>query len=218
MGRGKRKFPTLRVYSRRVGNTCRRKRQAKRFGNYLLSGPWQDADALVAVSPCRSSRKFQCRLEIPLVAVRIERQGHHTPVVPGCRLEILCVEVRVAARIGRLCRCCDDRIECLAAGAHDEFPYAPLWIGIPGGVKGAVAGIEVVVSVQHQVGVVLVEQLPKGLSGRALLAEAVGSAERGLVPVGELCTRNDSPRDPFSAIRVRRQTRCPWSEQPPGCV
>ena len=48
--------------------------------------------------------------------------------------------------------CCDDRIECLAAGAHDEFPYALLWIVIPGGVKGAVAGIEVVVSVQHQVG------------------------------------------------------------------
>ena len=58
-----------------------------------------DADALVAESPCRSSRKFQCRLEIPLVAVRIERQGHHAPVVPGCRLEIRCVEVRVAARI-----------------------------------------------------------------------------------------------------------------------
>ena len=79
---------------------------------------------------------------------------------------------------------CDDRIECLAAGAHDEFPYAPLWIGIPVGFKGSVAGIEVVVSVQHQVGSVLVEQLPKGLSGHALLGDAVGSAERGLVPVG----------------------------------
>ena len=65
-------------------------------------------------------------------------------------------------------RWCDDRIECLAAGAHDEFPYALLRIVIPGGVKGAVAGIEVVVSVQHQVGSVLVEQLPKGQSGRAL--------------------------------------------------
>ena len=32
-----------------------------------------NADALVAVSPCRSSRKFQRRLEIPLVAVRIKR-------------------------------------------------------------------------------------------------------------------------------------------------
>ena len=79
---------------------------------------------------------------------------------------------------------CDDRIECLAAGAHDEFPYALVWIVIPGGVKGAVAGIEVVVSVQHQVGVVLVEQLPKGLSGDALWGDAVSGAERGLVPVG----------------------------------
>src|SRR5580693_4095897 len=52
-------------------------------------------------------------------------------------------------------------------------------------VKGTVAGIEVVVSVQHQVGSVLVEQLPKGLSGLALCGEAVGSAERGLVPVGK---------------------------------
>ena len=43
-------------------------------------------------------------------------------------------------------------------------------------------------SVQHQVGFVLVEQLPKGLSGHALLGDAVGSAERGLVPVGE-CAR-----------------------------
>jgi hypothetical protein len=35
---------------------------------------------------------------------------------------------------------------------NDEFAYALLWIVFPGGVKGAVAGIEVVVSVQHQVG------------------------------------------------------------------
>ena len=88
-----------------------------------------------------------------------------------------------------LCACaarlsgCVDRIECLAAGAHDEFPDALLWIVIPGGVKGAVAGIEVVVSVQHQVGSVLVELLPKELSGHALWGDAVGSAERGLMPV-----------------------------------
>ena len=79
----------------------------------------------------------------------------------------------------------DDRIECLAAGAHGELPYAPPWIVIPGRVKRAVAGIEVVVSVQNQIGVVLIEQLPKGLSGHALLADAVSSAERGLMPVGE---------------------------------
>ena len=59
-----------------------------------------------------------------------------------------------------------------------------LWIVIPGGVKGAVVGIEVVVSVQHQVGFVLVEQLPKGLSGNALWGDAVRGAERGLMPVG----------------------------------
>ena len=43
-------------------------------------------------------------------------------------------------------------------------------------------------SVQHQVGFVLVEQLPEGQRGRALFGEAVGSAVRGLVPVGE-CAR-----------------------------
>ena len=46
MGRGKRRFPTLRENTRRVGNTCRRKRQAKRFGNYLLSEPWQNPTPL----------------------------------------------------------------------------------------------------------------------------------------------------------------------------
>ena len=45
-------------------------------------------------------------------------------------------------------------------------------------------GIEVVVSVQHQVGFVFVEQLPKGLSGNALWGDAVRGAERGLMPVG----------------------------------
>ena len=40
-------------------------------------------------------------------------------------------------------------------------------------------------SVQHQVGVVLVEQFPEGLSGGALLGDAVRSAEGGLMPVGE---------------------------------
>ena len=44
-------------------------------------------------------------------------------------------------------------------------------------------------SVQHQVGSILVEELPKGLSGRAFrYGDAVGSAERGLVPVSE-CAR-----------------------------
>jgi len=38
---------------------------------------------LVAESPCRSSGKFQCRLEIPPVAVRIKREGHHAPEVAG---------------------------------------------------------------------------------------------------------------------------------------
>ena len=46
-------------------------------------------------------------------------------------------------------------------------------------------GIEVVVSVQHQVGFVFVEQLPKGLGGNALWCDAVRGAERGLMPVGE---------------------------------
>ena len=137
------------------------------------------AGALVGERSWSSSRKFQCRLEIPLVSVRIKRQGHHTPEIPGCRLEILCVEVRVAGRIGGCRVGCDNRIECLAAGAHDELAYAMPWIGIPEGVKGTVAGIEVVVSVQHQVGSVLVEQLPKGLSGLALLGNAVGGAEEG---------------------------------------
>jgi len=44
-------------------------------------------------------------------------------------------------------------------------------------------GIEVVVSVQHQVGFGLVEQLPKRLSGNALPGDAVSGAERGLVRV-----------------------------------
>ena len=56
---------------------------------------------------------------------------------------------------------------------------------MPGGIKRAVAGIEVVVSIQHQVGFVFVQQLPKGLGGNALWADAVRGAERGLVPVGE---------------------------------
>ena len=50
--------------------------------------------------------------------------------------------------------------------------------------QGGVTGIEVVVSVQHQVGSGVVEQLPPGSRGDALFGEAVGSAERGLVPVG----------------------------------
>jgi len=45
-------------------------------------------------------------------------------------------------------------------------------------------GIEVVVPVQHQIGVVVVEQLPKGLSGDAFWGDAVSGAERGLMPVG----------------------------------
>jgi hypothetical protein len=150
------------------------------------------ADTLVAVrirSGCLC-RVLQCRLEIPRVAVLIERQAHHAPEFPGCRLDILCVEVRVAARIGGCCVGCDHRIECLAPGAHNEFPYTLLRIVFPGGVKGAITGIEVVVSVQHQVGSVLVKQFPKGLSGRAFrYGDAVRSAERGLVPVGECASR-----------------------------
>src|ERR1700684_2012264 len=60
---------------------------------------------------------------------------------------------------------------------------------MPGRVKRAIAAREVVVSVQRQVGSVLVEHLPKLLSGRALgHGDAVGRAERGLVPIGE-CAR-----------------------------
>jgi hypothetical protein len=48
------------------------------------------ADALVAVSGRTGwlCRVLQCRLEIPRVAVLIERQAHHAPKLPGCRLEI----------------------------------------------------------------------------------------------------------------------------------
>ena len=160
----------------------------------LLVATVAGAGALVEVGSRTGHRNWQCRLEIPLVAVRIERQRHHTPVVPGRRLDIRCVEFRgrqdlpVGFACAGLSPWCDDRIECLAAGAHDEFADALLWIVIPGGVKGAVAGVEVVVPVQHQVGVVLVEELPKGQSGGALMGEAVGGAVRGLVPVGE-CAR-----------------------------
>src|SRR6202161_2983564 len=87
------------------------------------------AGALVGVRPSRRyhrplavvHRTLQSRLEMPRVAIRIERQGHHPPVVPGCRHEILPVEVRVAAGILHVCfarparhRSCDDRVECLA--------------------------------------------------------------------------------------------------------
>src|SRR5580692_1066694 len=51
-------------------------------------------------------------------------------------------------------------------------------------------------SVQHQVGLVLVEQLPEGQRGRALFGEAVGSAERRLVPVGG-CARGMILREIF---------------------
>ena len=50
-------------------------------------------------------------------------------------------------------------------------------------------GIEVVVSVQHQVGAVRVEQFPKVLSGNALWADAVRGAERGLMPVSDSARR-----------------------------
>ena len=41
-------------------------------------------------------------------------------------------------------------------------------------------------SVQYQISPILVEQLPKGLGGRAFrYGDAVGSTEQGLVPVGE---------------------------------
>src|SRR5271165_4264755 len=53
---------------------------------------------------------LQCRLEIPLVAVLIESQAQHAPELPGTRLEIQCVEVRVAAGIGGCCVGCDDWI------------------------------------------------------------------------------------------------------------
>ena len=50
-GPRQKKVPTLRENTRRVGNTCRRKRQAKRFGNYLSSSrptgpPWQNPTPL----------------------------------------------------------------------------------------------------------------------------------------------------------------------------
>ena len=62
-------------------------------------------------------------------------------------------------------------------------------IVIPVGVKGSVVGIEVVVSVQHQVGSMLVEDIPKGLRGYAPRSVMLLAAlyER-LVPVGE-CAR-----------------------------
>src|SRR5580692_4850090 len=160
----------------------------------LLPVDWTvaGADTLVAVrirSGCLC-RVLQCRLEIPRVAVLIERQAHHAPEFPGCRLDILCVEVRVAARIGGSCVGCDHRIQCFAPGAHNEFPYTLPRIVFAGGVKGTIAGIQVVVSVQHQVSAVLVEKFPKGLSGRAFrYSDAVRSAERGLVPVGECASR-----------------------------
>src|ERR1700733_8093801 len=158
------------------------------------------AEALVGVRPSRRyhrplavvHRTLQCRLEMPRVAILIERQGHHAPVVPGCRDEILRVEVRVAARVLHVCfacpachRGCGDRIECLAAGAHDKFRDASVWIEIAVRVKRAVAGVEVVVSVQPQVGSGFVEQLPESLGGNAFWAYPVRGAERGLMPVGE---------------------------------
>jgi hypothetical protein len=51
-------------------------------------------------------------------------------------------------------------------------------------VQRAVMGIEVIVSVENQVGVMFVEQLPEGFSGNALRTDAVCGAERGLMPIG----------------------------------
>src|SRR6202034_2984078 len=82
------------------------------------------------------------------------------------------------------------------AGAHDEFAYAVLSVVFPGGVKGPVTGIQVVVSVEHHVSVVLVEQLPKGHSSRALFAKSVGRAVCGLVPVSQ-CARGVILREIF---------------------
>lgn len=62
------------------------------------------ADAALVAERSRTGclcRILECRLEIPGVAARIERQAHHAPELPGSRLEILCVEVWVAGRIGR---------------------------------------------------------------------------------------------------------------------
>jgi hypothetical protein len=57
--------------------------------------------------------------------------------------------------------------------------------GVARGIKRLVAGVEVVVAVQHDVGAEAVEQFPEGLSGLAFLGDAVGGAEGGLMPVGE---------------------------------
>jgi hypothetical protein len=138
------------------------------------------AEALVAVRSrgARLRGVFQRRLEIPIVAVRIEGQGHNSPVAAAGRLDIRSVEYRAGVCAGG-----DDGIECFTPRTHDEFPNALIWIEAPRGVKRAVAGIEVIVPVQNQVGIVLVEQLPKCLSGLALEAGAIRCAEcLGLAP------------------------------------
>jgi hypothetical protein len=59
------------------------------------------ADALVAERKWTGClcRILQCRFEIPRVAILIERQGHHAPELPGCGLDIFCVEVGLAGKI-----------------------------------------------------------------------------------------------------------------------
>ena len=96
-------------------------------------GTMAGTGALVAVSS-RTGRLcgiLQCRLEIPRVAVLIEREAHNSPELPSSRLDILGVEVRVTRGIGGRRVGCDNRIKCLATGAHDEFAYALPWVVIP---------------------------------------------------------------------------------------
>src|SRR5579871_2688068 len=64
------------------------------------------------------------RLEVPLIAVLVESQRHHAPVVAGSVFEIVLVEVDVPRRIFRSFARCARRynwVERFAAGANDEF-------------------------------------------------------------------------------------------------
>jgi hypothetical protein len=73
------------------------------------------------------------------------------------------------------------------------------------------------VSVQHQVGSVLVEQLPKGLSGQRPLGDAVRSAERGLMPVRG-CASGMILLEILFSHSSSAANQEPVVEQPPGCV
>ena len=67
------------------GERVLKQAQVKTTGSVSVDWTVAGADALVAVGvpTGRLCRILQCRLEIPRVAVLIERQAHHTPEVPG---------------------------------------------------------------------------------------------------------------------------------------